>query len=306
MILQTEHFPAGFDYRARFPDLALFTGLEGGSVYIGTDGNRAIVVTNESTMLALLDDDDAEYFRDNAIAVHYFGSVEERDQYVDRKYKRRARREWDAEDDPVVVGGTGSPILPTERDFITPALPTRQPTRSEPVEEPQEDLYDTNAEVYAWALDQLRELLIDIGFKVHKRAARERTLRVYPIKSSQYPLLNPAFRLVDDDDEGEPLELLEIVVLVKGPSAAIEERLLMIQPDARCRFYPDNTREGEYVYLGSLLLPLSFDTDDTRSLDFEALRAPLQRVYHALALGVSDVPPPEASSAEGDEAPSER
>lgn len=293
MILQTEHFPAGFDYRARFPDLGQVAGLEGGSIYVGTAAGRPVVVTEESTMLDLLDDEDVEFFRERAVAVHYFGSVDERDQYVDRKYKRRSRREWDVEDDPEVVGRTGSPVLPTERDFITAALPTQQSTQSEPVGEPQEDLYDTNAEVYAWALDQLRELLIDIGFKVHKRAAREKTLRVYPIKSLQYPLLNPGFRLMDEEDDREPLELLEMVVLAKGLTAAIEERLLMIQPDARCRFFPDNTKEGEYVYLGSVLLPLTFHSDDTRSLDFEALRAPLQRVYHALALGVSDAPPSE-------------
>lgn len=99
MPLRTEHFPADFDYRARFPDLVLFTELEGGSIYIGTDAGRAIVVTSETTMLDLLDDDDAEYFRSRAIAVHYFESANERDAYVDRKYKRRQRREWSIVDD---------------------------------------------------------------------------------------------------------------------------------------------------------------------------------------------------------------
>lgn len=100
MPLQTDRFPAGFDYQARFPDLAWFAGLEGGSVYLGTDAGRPVVVTDESTIIELLDDDDAAEVRANAIAVHYFESLKERARYVERRYGSRACPEWRDDLDP--------------------------------------------------------------------------------------------------------------------------------------------------------------------------------------------------------------
>ena len=54
-------------------------------------------------------------------------------------------------------------------------------------------LYTYNSDASHLALRQLWDLLQALGFKLAKKSARETTIRAYPSKHKQYPLLNPRF-----------------------------------------------------------------------------------------------------------------
>ena len=53
--------------------------------------------------------------------------------------------------------------------------------------------YDLDSNAHHRAIERLAGVLRRSGFQVVKKTARERTLRVYPEKFFQYPLLNPYF-----------------------------------------------------------------------------------------------------------------
>ena len=58
------------------------------------------------------------------------------------------------------------------------------------------NLYDHSSNAHHWALERLSGLLSEVGFEVRAKPAREKTLRVYPTRVSQYPLLNPRFTVM--------------------------------------------------------------------------------------------------------------
>lgn len=67
------------------------------------------------------------------------------------------------------------------------------------------------------ALDQLRDVLLEVGFKVHQRAKHETTLRTYPPKPAKVPLLNPRF------ENGKRQAALVFSVLVPEDAGGLAE-----------------------------------------------------------------------------------
>src|SRR5207247_10140916 len=72
-----------------------------------------------------------------------------------------------------------------------------------------DDLYEPGSEACHLALRQLWDVFDHLAFKVVKKGANETTLRVYPSRIHQYPLLNPRFEAHaeewDTDFEGDCL-----------------------------------------------------------------------------------------------------
>ena len=150
------------------------------------------------------------------------------------------------------------------------------------------DLYDLNSKAQRLALNQLAKFLREIGFVVecHKD---ETTLRVYPTKRHQYPLLKPEFWSRYWVTE-ERSEYLMFVVLSRG-----DESKRGTMPCARgtlqkhldtftyspAFFRPsDNTRGKPYYRHGTFFLPLYFTK--AKEIDFKALGKPLRDLWRFL------------------------
>lgn len=127
-------------------------------------------------------------------------------------------------------------------------------------------IFERGTEANGSALEELAELLRGIGFKVEKKHANESTLRVYPEKFHQYPLLNPFF------DGGQ----LGIQILSKEGDTSLDSTL---EPLGRIRgstFTPGNYRQDGYRYHGFMWFTLN------RKAGLAALLSPLTQLYDLL------------------------
>jgi putative restriction endonuclease len=160
------------------------------------------------------------------------------------------------------------------------------------------NLYSTDSKAYHWALEQLRDHLVAIGFTVNKKARPERTLRVYPTRSRQYPLLNPSFRPTAVQlGEIYDIECLYVSVLSRADDGSLDRKLGTFASTSACTFHalPPGATDGLH-YHGVFILPLRFlDKSDKQEIDFAALRGPLAQIFAFLQgiAGKNDpVPPP--------------
>ncbi len=147
------------------------------------------------------------------------------------------------------------------------------------------DLYDVDSAAHHGAFGGLRQLLLDVGFVVEKKRATEGTLRVYPVKNKQYPLLNPFFSNYcgSESDSMQNRECLVIDVLWKGDFSALERHLQNFQPGLSCTYAADARDEAGYHRAGHFLIPLSFAGQKAPyRMDFEPLREPLAAIYQHL------------------------
>ena len=114
------------------------------------------------------------------------------------------------------------------------------------------------------SLERLEEFLRSIGFKVVKKTAREKTLRVYPTKIWQYPLLNPRFGR----------DFLTIHVWSKGDRRALDRYLNRNPAFHPCGGFDPTRNPEEYNWHGYFQFPVRFR--DKRA-DFESLLRFLER-----------------------------
>jgi hypothetical protein len=144
-------------------------------------------------------------------------------------------------------------------------------------------LYTYNSEASHLALNQLWDLLKEIGFKVSKKSAQETTIRAYPIKHKQYPLLNPRFEptaaWLDADWDRE---CLDFTVLSKGENAIIDRQLGKFRSTKDCAFIarPFQTIDG-YYYHGHFLLTTAF-IGNPSEIDFIGLKHLLTKMLNFL------------------------
>ncbi len=132
-----------------------------------------------------------------------------------------------------------------------------------------DDLYADNSDACHLALRQLEDFLRDIiGFYVRTKPARETTLRVYPTKTSQYPLLNPRFCRNDSDD----FEFLEITVWSKGDRRALHRYLKASSDFLPCDDFDPTGKPEKNSCHGWFILPVRFKA---KEIDFKALGKPL-------------------------------
>lgn len=143
------------------------------------------------------------------------------------------------------------------------------------------NLYDSDSEACSVALEELRDLLLNVGFTVYKKAVREATLRVYPTKPATYPLLNPCFV---EKDQVHGAESLTVHVLSRKDNGGIDRQLATFTSTPACSFvaYPAGSPKY-YRHHGDFILPLNFSGEPgAQEIDFASLRAPLTQILHLL------------------------
>lgn len=128
------------------------------------------------------------------------------------------------------------------------------------------------------ALEALAELFKGAGFNVRKKSHNEYTLRVYPIKQNEYPLLNPRF--VDGQ--------LETTVLSKHSDAALSSALAAIDGIPGFTFKSYERFEQGYWYHGVIVSTLD------NSVGLSALSSPLRALHDLLVQHQLNAPRTEA------------
>jgi hypothetical protein len=147
-------------------------------------------------------------------------------------------------------------------------------------------LYTLNSDAVALAFTQLWDVLKQLGFKLSKKPEREGTLRAYPVKHRQYPLLNPRFiPTAAGLDPAWDKECLDLTVVSKGDRTILDRQLAQFDSTKECAFFSDTFYgNGGYNYHGNFILPLRFRGSAINSeIDFRALEQPLRKVLHFCA-----------------------
>jgi hypothetical protein len=144
---------------------------------------------------------------------------------------------------------------------------------------PDDDLYDHRSMAHHRALEKLECTLREIGFLVVTKIPREMTLRVYPTKIGQYPLLNPRFWERDSlCQEGS----LRFSVFSQGDKVTrgempshrdgLHRYLKTFHKTPGCSFSARGELRGDYYWHGNFILPLPFTAAE---IDLPVLNAPL-------------------------------
>ena len=139
-------------------------------------------------------------------------------------------------------------------------------------------LFDPDSETCHVALENLSVALDQLGFKVRKKSAQEATLRVYPERHNEYPLLNPRF-VADAIYRGtrEAGGFLVVNVLSKG-NAALDERLRNFNSKEDIEFIATDHDSGGYHYHGEFVVPLKGAATSAESIVFDGIREPLREI----------------------------
>lgn len=167
--------------------------------------------------------------------------------------------------------------------------------RARRIKDREGPLYGELSQAALAALDELRATLLDVGFVVNRRRAREGTLRVYPVRHQTYPLLNPGFYTDDvdpsdvgddeesEEDDGFPEEGVAIRVLSKGDHADTSNRLKNFVSSEKIYFRSIEALVGEYWDHGAFFVPLTFSGPlDSSTIEFAVLNEPLTDLLKAL------------------------
>ncbi len=146
------------------------------------------------------------------------------------------------------------------------------------------DLFEEGSDANNSALEMLAEALRDIGFRVRKKSPIEHTLRVYPRKYGQYPLLNPRF--MADAVHINPAwnkEGVVVSVLSKGQEASIDTLLSSFRSET-CVFSADNAQgQYRYRYHGAFFIPLCFEGEKGNEvIDLAALSQSFVEIHRRL------------------------
>jgi hypothetical protein len=154
------------------------------------------------------------------------------------------------------------------------------------------DLYNPKSKAHRLALNQLAKFLREIGFVVecHKN---ETTLRVYPTKRHQYPLLTPEI-CCDSFSTVEPCEYLQVAVSSQGDGS--NRGTMPCARDALDGYLETFNRHGKRdprVFLiltggdfknhyrhGCFYFPLHFTK--AKEIYFESLDKPLRKLWRFL------------------------
>jgi hypothetical protein len=146
-------------------------------------------------------------------------------------------------------------------------------------------LYTYNSDASHLALKQLWDVLKELGFQLSRKSTQETTLRAYPLRHKQYPLLNPRFwPTAAWLDEAWDKECLDFTVLSKGDGAVLDRQLGTFRSTQECAFLanPFEATNGYYSH-GHFILPVAFvGKGASREIDFIALKQPLARMLDFL------------------------
>ena len=156
------------------------------------------------------------------------------------------------------------------------------------------ELFDPEFDEYHEALETLRDVLVDVGFHVYKKKDKDGTLQVYLERGVKYPLLNPRFVLVPEDEdskeaeEGEPVIAgLAVSVISKGGVPDLDATLQALATSDDVWFQPakaSERRSDEYLFHGNFLIPVPFVPGvNPAEIDFIALAEPWRRIHFHLS-----------------------
>jgi len=141
-------------------------------------------------------------------------------------------------------------------------------------------IFEAGSEQNHIAFEYLAELLKDIGFSVRKKNRTEATLRVYPKKQNQYPLLNPRF-VRPARSSGQ----LEIAVLSKDDSNSLDAALSTFQNTPARSFSPLSDIADGYRYHGKFIVPFTFSGNDNMvQVLLAELSQPLTEIHRFLVV----------------------
>lgn len=151
-------------------------------------------------------------------------------------------------------------------------------------------LYTPGSEASHLALSQLAEELRGLGFTVSRKQGRERTLRVYPSRHGEYPLLNPWFSAtaawLDPKLDFECL-IFAVITRTNAPDLILRSKAPDLAHFASRRdgvFVSDPFEHPSgYTCHGHFVLPVTFSSErGTSTIDFPSLANPLKRILRSL------------------------
>ncbi len=146
-------------------------------------------------------------------------------------------------------------------------------------------LYTSQSKANHHALSLLSQTLLDVGFIVSRKQARETTLRVYPSRHCEHPLLNPRFYASAAWlDSALDFECLVITALSRPKLPRLSRYLDQFPVRRDCRFVPASFQYDDGYFLhGDFVLPVKFsNARGPASIDFPVLTRPLRRIHKFL------------------------
>ena len=87
--MRETHHPASYDYRSLYSDLSIYREFEGGTVYVARGVGEWLVITDQSTLIDMLSEEDQIGERQSAIRILSFTSKDERDHYVSSRWHQK-------------------------------------------------------------------------------------------------------------------------------------------------------------------------------------------------------------------------
>lgn len=142
-------------------------------------------------------------------------------------------------------------------------------------------LYTDGSDASHLALEQLWQVLYEVGFKLARKSPRERTIRAYPSKYREYPLLNPRFKATAAHwDPSWDRDCLEITVISRGDTSHLDRYLKTFGSSRTCAFAPQPFYSAdEHHYHGHFLMPVRFSgRGHNTEIDFDPMKKTLRNL----------------------------
>ncbi|MFN0199292.1 MAG: hypothetical protein ACKVT0_21290 [Planctomycetaceae bacterium] len=150
-----------------------------------------------------------------------------------------------------------------------------------------DDPFEKGSESNHRALETLSDVLKEIGFSVRKKTRSESTLRVYPKRLNQYPLLNPRFVR-----SAQSNYYLEVTVLSKDDDHKLDDILATFENTPDCTFISLSESTQGYRYHGRFVVPLNYlGNAGTVEPSFSELSRPLTEIHRFLVMAMQSPRP---------------
>lgn len=148
----------------------------------------------------------------------------------------------------------------------------------------QRNLFNPDSAACHSALQQLWVVLDHLGFKVRKKSSRESTLRVYPKRSNQYPLVNPRFESHAAYRGKRTVGAFVVFSVFSKGDERLDQHLRAFPLTQRCEFIATGVPVSRYYHHGDFVLPLTFAGTRNDEIDFLALGEPLLKMRQHLQM----------------------
>ena len=145
-----------------------------------------------------------------------------------------------------------------------------------------DSLYTRGSEANHLVLTQLAGVLRKVGFAVTTKRRRETTLRVYPRRHREYPLLNPRFVATATWwDPALDIDSLVFTVFSRSKSSTLDTQLAQFPSTRDCQFVADSFQHvSGYRCHGYFILPVRFSgRGQTSHVDFTKLASSLGKIH---------------------------